>query len=104
MGLELNITPEDVEQLVRDSIMKAGFGKAVEEACKKAFSGYDNPVEKEVKRYVAEVAAELVRAQFRDQVVAAVAAAIEAKVTPQLIDTVTAAAMDRVVRAAEDKY
>jgi len=102
MPLELNITAEDVEALVRDSIMKSGFGKAVEEGVKKAFSGYDNPIDKEIKSYVAEVCRKLLREKFSTEVLAAVTKAIQEKVTQELIDKTVAAATERMVRAADE--
>lgn len=100
MGLELNIKPEDIERLVKDSIMQAGFGKAVTEAINKALSGYNNPVDEEIKRYVGQVAADLIREKYADEVRAAVTRHIEAKVTSELIDKMTDETVQRMQRAA----
>lgn len=101
MAFELNLTPEDVERLVRQTIMQAGFGQAISEAVKKALTGYNNPVEEGVKRYVAEVVAELLRSAYAEKIRGAVALAIQEKVTDELIDNTVAAATNRMIRAAE---
>lgn len=101
MGLELNIKPEDIERLVNDSIMQAGFGKAVTEAIKKALVGYNNPVDEAIKRYVGQVASDLIREKYAEEVRAAVARHIEAKVTTELIDKMTDEAVSKMERAAE---
>lgn len=101
MGLELNIKPEDIERLVKDSIMQAGFGKAVSEAITKACSGYNNPIDEALKRYVGEVAAALVREKYAGDVRAAVARYIETRVTQELIDKMTDEATKKMQRAAE---
>lgn len=104
MALEFNISPEDIERLVKDSIMRSGFGKAVEDGVKKAIGGgYDNPIDKEVKSYVGEVCAQLIREHFAVSIRAAVQAHIEAKVTQELIDTTTRVAVEKMVSAA-DRY
>lgn len=104
MGFEINLTPEDIDALVKDSIMKAGFGKAVEDAVKKVFTGYDNPIDAQLKKYVAEVAAQMIRERFADQIKAAVAQEIEARVTKDIVDIVVAASVSKMIHAAEERY
>ena len=101
MAIELNITPEDIDALVRDSIMKAGFGKVINEAIGKIFTGYNSPIEERLRTYIAEISGQLLRDKFSAQIKAAVAAAIEEKITPQMINTVVAAATEKMARAAE---
>ena len=36
----LNLTPEDTESLVKDSIMKSGFGEAVTKSVQKNFNRF----------------------------------------------------------------
>lgn len=101
MALELNIKPEDVEQLVKDSIMKAGFGKAVSDAVTKAISGYNNPVEDAIKRYVGQVADELIREKYSEEVRTAVQLHMEACITAELINKVTGEVVQRMQQAVE---
>ena len=101
MALELNIKPEDIERLVKDSIMQAGFGKAVSDAVTRAMSGFNNPVDEAIKRYVGQVAADLIREKYAEDVRAAVQRHIEARVTSELIDKMTDEAVQKMQRAAE---
>lgn len=100
--MDFNLSPEDIEKLVRDSIMKAGFGAAVVKGVTAALGGYNNPVDAEVKKYVGEVAASLIREKFAETIKAAVAAAIEARVTQETIDATVSAAVAKMQRAAEE--
>jgi flagellar biosynthesis/type III secretory pathway protein FliH len=103
MAFELNITAEDIDQIVKDSIMKAGFGKAVEAGITKALSGYDSPIEKQLKSLVSEVARTLIEEKYMASIKLAVAKAVEEKITPDLIDKTVSAAMSKMVDAA-DRY
>ncbi len=102
MALEFNITPEDIEKLVKDSIMKSGFGKTIEEAIKKAFSGYDNPIDKEIKNYVGQMCSQIIREKFAPAIKEAVSKEIEARVTQEIIDKTVSEAVKRMERAAEE--
>lgn len=105
MGIEINLTAEDVDALVRGSIMKAGFGKAIEDGVKRAISpGYDNPIEKATRAYVMQVCDDLLRTKFAEQITATVAAHLEAMVTQDVLDKVTSAAVKKMVDAAESRY
>lgn len=104
MAIELNITAEDVEALVKDSLIKAGLGKVISDGVAKALGGYDSPVDKAVKQYVAEVAETLIREKFADQIKDAVRATIEAKVTDEMIARTVDAAVEKMARAAEGRY
>ena len=105
MGIEINLTADDIDTLVKDSIMKAGFGKAIEEGVKRAMApGYDNPIEKATKEYVLQVCNSLLRERYADQVRTVVAAAIEAQVTQEVVQKITDAAVKKMVDAAADRY
>lgn len=104
MALELNITPEDIEALVRDSIMRCGFGKAVEDAIKKVFTGYNNPIDVELKRYVSELCSTLLREKYRAAIYLATTKAIEERVTEELITKTVSVAVEKMVRAADERY
>lgn len=105
MGIEINLSPEDIDTLVKDSIMKAGFGKAVEEGVKKALAqGYDNPIEKATKAYVFEVCDSMLRERFADQIHTVVTAAITSQVTAEVIERITNTAVEKMVRAGKSDY
>jgi hypothetical protein len=101
--MEIKIEADDVERLVKDSLVKAGLGKTISEAVSKAFSGYDNPVEREIKKYVAEIASTLIRERFTVQIKESVALEVENRVTGELINKTVKEAMKRIERAAEDR-
>lgn len=105
MGIEINLSAEDIDSLVRDSIMKAGFGKAIEEGVRRAVApGYDNPIEKATKAYVLEVVGQLLREKFAGQIRETVSAHIEAMVTQEVLNKVTTHAVTKMVDAASDRY
>lgn len=101
MGIELNIKPEDIDALVRESIMKAGFGNVISKAITEAFSGFNNPVNEAIRRYVGTVCSELLREKYAEEVKAAVAREIEKRVTTSMIDQTVDAAMQKMVDAAQ---
>ncbi len=101
MSFQVNLTPEDIDALVKDSILKAGFGNAVTTAVQKALSGYDNPIDKEVKIYVARVAADIIQDKFADQIKQLVATQIEQQVTQELMERVTSETVVKMCNAVD---
>ena len=103
MGIEINMTPDDIDTMVKDTIMKSGFGKAVEEGIKRAMQpGYDNPVEKAMKAYVTEMVGLLLREKYSEQIRAGLIDMLEKSVTAEVMEKVTTAAVEKMVRAAQD--
>lgn len=99
MSLEFNLTPDDIERLVRDSIMKSGFGAAVEKSIKEIMgSSYRNPVNDALAAYVKRICEDLLETQMGAQIKEHVAAAIEAKVTKDFLDKVVGATLDKMMR------
>ena len=104
--MKIEINADQVDQLVRDTILKAGIGKTIEGAVQKILGAhsYNNPVEDELKKYIASVVRLMLETDFKDQVNAAVRAVLEKKVTQPIMEKMADAAIDKIVRAAEDKY
>lgn len=100
--MNIEIKPEDVDALVKDALLKAGIGKAITEAVAKVFSGYDSPIDRELKKYISEVASGLIRDKYGSLIREATAKCIEEKVTTQIIESTTSAAVEKMVRAVED--
>ena len=98
--LELNLTPADIDKLVKESIMLSGFGEAVKTACVNTLTGYNSPIENEVRKYVAELTAQLLREKFSVQIKEAISAAIEASVTREIINKITESSVKQMIRAA----
>lgn len=105
MAIEINMTPEDIERLVKDSIMRSGFGAAIEKALAEALTGYNNPVKAKLTEFVGQIAGELIREHYGEKIKAAVQAHIEKSVTDEIIDSTTSAAVNKMVDAArESRY
>ena len=90
MTLTLNITPEDIDALVKDSIMKSGFGNAVNEAVKSALnvSSYNSPIQKEVTSYVSRVVLQLLQTEYGDAIRDQVSAALKEQMTEEFMDKI----------------
>lgn len=103
--MKIEINAEQVDQLVRDTILKAGIGKAIEGAVSRAFGNtYDNPIEKELKSYITTVVRKLLETEFKDKVDMAVREAIAAKLTEPIVAKLAEATIDKIVKAADERY
>lgn len=58
--MEIQITPNDVDQIVKDAIIKSVIGDTIQKHVAAALSGYDSPVKKAVATVVNDVARELI--------------------------------------------
>jgi hypothetical protein len=99
--MELNITPEDIERIVKDTILKSGFGKVVEDSVKKALGGYNSPVEEAIKAHVRVVAQELIKEKFDIHIREAVAISMEKMVTIALVEKLSDYSVQKMVTALE---
>lgn len=102
MKFDLNLTPEDIEQLVKDSIMRSGFGAAVTTGVQKALGGYNSPIDEELRKYISQVMRELLASNFGAAIKEAVTTHMEKLVTAELIQKVTSEAMDKMIRHVRD--
>lgn len=103
MSITINLKPEDVEAMVRDSIMKSGFGQAVTKSLQSVLTGYNNPIEAELRAYVSQVVKELLASAYGDEIKAAVSETMRSKVTKEILQKFTDTAIDKIVAAAEDR-
>lgn len=103
MAIEINLKPEDVENLVRDSIMKSGFGAAVTKALSNVLGGYNSPIEAELKAYVTTIVRDLLATQYGEQIKTAVIETMRTKVTDEILKKFTDTAIDKIVAAADDR-
>jgi hypothetical protein len=90
MTLKLNITPEDIDALVKDSIMKSGFGNAVAESVKRALNvgNYNSPIDKEVSSYVSGVVRELLHTEYGSQIREQVSIALKEQMTQEFMEKI----------------
>lgn len=104
--MKIEINSEQVEQLVHDTILKAGIGKAIQEAVVRTISAspYNNPIDEALKRYIVTVVEAMMKTEFREQIDAAVREAIKQRIDAKTLETLSGAAIEKIVRAAEDRY
>lgn len=103
--MQLNLTPDDIDALVKQTILKSGVGKAIEEAITKALTGYNSPVDAAVKAVVQELLVrELQTGAWNEKIQTAVRAAIEARVSAETIDRIVTESINKIERAANDRY
>lgn len=103
--MQINLTPDDVDTLVKDTILKAGIGKVITDAVARTLgASYNNPIDDALKRYIGTVVGQLLETDFKVQVDAAVRAAIEERLTAPIMQKMSEAAIQKIVKAAEDSY
>lgn len=100
--MHIDIKPEDVDAMVKDSILKSSLGKIIEKAIQdvtKAGS-YNNPIEESLRKYIANLAVVLIEEKYQDSIKAAISNIIEKQVTQDLVDKTVETAMSKIVDAA----
>jgi hypothetical protein len=102
MSFAINLTPEDIEKLVKDSIMRAGFGQAIEKALAGMLTGYNNPIDAKLREHVALIAGQLIREHYHPMIRAAIDKYLKEKLTQEIVDKTTSEAVGRMIRAAEN--
>ena len=100
--MNINITPEDVDLLVKDAILKAGLGKAITEGVAKTMSSYNNPVDEQLRIFIREIAGQLIREKYSSQIRDLISAYIEKCVTLEIIDSVTNKTIHLMINAAKE--
>lgn len=102
--LNIEIKPEDIEKLVKETFINTALGKTINDTLGKVLGGYNSPLEEAIKQIVRKMAIELIEERYKDRVREAVVKAIEARITNELIDATVNTAMERIIKAASDKY
>jgi len=104
--MEINITPEDVDRLVKDSILKAGLGRIITDTIAKVLNpnAYNNPINGAVEKYILEVANQLLRDVYADKVRQIIRAEIEKRVTDELLQQIAAGVVKKMENAAKERY
>lgn len=102
--MQLNMTPEDIDELVKQTILKSGIGKAIEQAVSKSLGGYDSPIDRAVKEVVTQQIVLLLQTEYKDKVEASVRKAIEARITDDILEKIAGAAISKIESAARDRY
>lgn len=87
--MELKLLPEDIDKLIRETVLKSALGKNIEQVINKAvqdsIDGYNSPI----KQLVNEVVRELIKEHLnKDENKNLITEAIVRKVTPEAIDSI----------------
>lgn len=103
--MEINVTPDDVEKLVKDAILKAGIGKAIEKSLVEHLSGYKSPVDAAMKDAVAQVTRRLLNEEpWATRVREAVSAALTKLIESNVLTETANKTVDKMMRAADDRF
>lgn len=104
MAIEITIKPEEIDELVKQSITKSMFGSVIEKSVQDALrvGSYNNPIDVAVSQLVTTIARQILAEKFQTQIHEAVAKAIQARVTTEFIDGLVAAAVEKMVK--ETRY
>lgn len=104
MAIQLDIKPEDIDAMVRDAVLKAGFGKLINDLLAKATNPqetYNNPFKQTIDSFIAGVVRELLTAKYKDEIVATVAAKLSEQLTTEHLGKMADRIVYEVTRAIE---
>ena len=102
--MNIEITDADIEQMVKTTMLKAGLGRVITETATKVLADHHGPIYQAVKDYVLAIAGKLLRQNYADQVEAIVKAEIEKRITAEMMASITGAVIEKMERAATDRY
>lgn len=103
--MDIQITPDDVQTMVKDAILKAGIGKLISEKVNETLrSNYSNPIDHAVKAFVSELAVSLIRDKYAASITEMVRVEIEARITKEMLQKFIETAVQKLERAARDGY
>ena|ERR1051326_2480778 len=85
--MELKLLPEDIDKLIRETVLKSALGKNIEQTIDKAVAdavgGYNSPIKKLVNDVVSGIIEEqLQKPEYRQKITDA----LIAKITPKTIE------------------
>jgi len=106
--MKLEINAEDVERMVRDSILQAGVGKAINEGIQKllqedASTYRDGPIRSELRKFLTTTVKKLLETEFKDRLEAATRQAVSAMVTDDMLKTVAEQSVRMMVKSFEER-
>lgn len=97
--MEINITPENIDALVKEAILKSAFGSTVAENLEKCFTGYDNPFKRVMEQTVMEITRKVLKEQFGGHIETIVKVKIEAILTDEVIEKLAENVTDNALRS-----
>lgn len=98
MTIEINFKPEDIEQFVKDSLLKSSIGKAIQDQVNRAIGGYSDAVGQAVSQLVKQMTIEIINEKYRDQIKTSIISVIEKKLTQELVDKTVMNVMEKLER------
>lgn len=102
--MQLNITNEDVEKLVKEQLIKSSIGEFINKGIQESLMGYNSPIEASLKKYVTEIAEKLIREKYSEEIREIVVEHMSKVFTKEMMQKTVDASMDRIVRALNDRY
>ena len=102
--MQIEITPNDIEKMVKEAILKSSIGTAVQKAVSSVVnsSSYNNPIDDEIRKVVTEIAKELIKENYGPEIRTLVAEAMEKRVTKETLVKITESAMKLIEEAASN--
>jgi hypothetical protein len=98
--MEFKIDSNDLEEFVRNAVMKSALGGSVEKVVNETLNrGYDSPLKKGIEIYISDVTQELIRDKLGDSIKALIASAIEEKLTEDLTRKLVNAAVEKIAES-----
>ena len=88
--MEINLKPEDIDNLVKETILKSMIGGVIVESIKKALNldNWDNPVDAAIKMHVRQIAMEVFTDEYKEEIRGIVKAAIEKRISSEVLHEV----------------
>lgn len=105
MAIEINITPEDINVMLRDAVVKSSIGKLIDDTVKAALSSnrYDNPIEQPIKTMVSEVTRQILAVSYKDRLVTAITAQLATRLTDEWINKKAVYFADQLLKDIKDR-
>lgn len=101
--MDLKLNADDIERLVKETILRSSFGTAVANAVTKSLSGYNSPVDEAVKVSIRTTVAELLEGpDYKPQIEQACRDAINARLNKELLAKLAESTIQKIERAASD--
>jgi len=89
-GINVNVNPEQVNQVVADAIIKSAIGEHLDKAIKaevdKLSRSYDNPVQKVVQAEIRDAITNIVHEQYAEKIKMLVAEKVTEQFTEELFE------------------
>lgn len=105
--MEINITPEAIDQMVKQAVINSSLGKLIDEAVKAAVAGQRNgyrdpPIEEVVKEFIRQQTRAVLNEHYDKQVKDAILVALADKLGADKLGAIAAQVVDRLMKDLND--